>query len=399
VIDGADTFNYSYGDQIETLRFIAQQGPAYGVHVVMTMRGWNSGGMTKFYETFKAIYELKIADPTESKMGSYVAQEVPDVPGRGLIAAGGTGQARRDPAVAGNIKTIPAPCALHVLFAEPIVTAADGQVLEGPALCTYVNGLRPGHVGARAVPALPGSVALDDLVPAPAGGLQLGLREVDESVQLWSPDVDGHLCVLGESSCGKSTTLRTLLFQLQDRIDRAPEGAKPVVVVFDLRQDLLGACPSADRYVYHVGQIAEAVQFVRELLATRNVDETQTQEQLMARRHEGAAWNGPEVFVVIDHYSDLVSGHDDPLANLEKAAERGRQVGVRFIVGRTAEQGVWETSRGVLAGLRKSGAPVLLMSADPGLVNLVGRTRGQKLPAGRGLLICRDDRMMIQVAH
>ena len=52
----------------------------------------------------------------------------------------------------------------------------------------------------------------------------------------------------------------------------------------------------------------------------------------------------------------------------------------------------------MIAGVRSAGAPVLLMSADPSLRNLVYKHPGQKLPPGRGLYITRDEQMMIQVA-
>nr|WP_165965004.1 FtsK/SpoIIIE domain-containing protein [Mycobacterium eburneum] len=402
VVDGADSFCNQFAEHKATLLSLADRGPKYGLHVVLSARSPNSRGMYQFWELINGWYELKFTDSGESKMGRPCAEAVPNLPGRGLISASGQGAARKDAIAATytNLKSIPAEPAWHVLFGEPVIETADtGDVLDGAPACEALNEAYPDARPAKRIPVLPPVVRLDSLPPAEPGALRLGQRESDLSTQLWRPGVDSHLFVMGESKCGRSTTLRTVGHQLSQLAEDADPHRKPVIVVFDLRNSLLGVVPGADRYVYDTSQVDEAVQYVQGLLASRSTDEVLTQEQLLARRQHGVTFEGPEIFVLIDDYSDFTAGYSDPFERWEKAAARGAAIGFHLVIGRVADTAAYMAPRGAVAGVRSSGAPVLLMSADPSLVNIVGKTKGQKLPPGRGLYIARDDRMMIQVAE
>lgn len=408
VIDNADTFAKEYPDRLDTLLSISQTGPGAGVHLVMTVRSWNAPAMYKFMDSTPVRYELRLGEVNNTQMGPDAARAVPNFPGRGLIAASGRGQVRRD-SMGASTESIPPPKAHHILFAAPQMVAA-GVRCDTVRSAEIVNARHRGRGAARPLPVLPDRIEFADL-PAPVGSqaLALGLRESDQLTQVWSPEQDSHLVVLGEPNCGKASALAVLGRQLQHRIQTSTPQTKPVVVVFDLAQDLLGIVPDADRYVYQGQQVPEAVEFVRGLLADRQSDEVLTQEQLLARRHSGGRFTGPEIFVVIAGLTQMVDAYGDPFADLPprtgqpappsllKAAALGAQVGFHVLVSRTAEPAVLQT-RGILPAVRQAGCPVLLMSSDESMINIVGKTRGQKLRPGRGLWLGSDDRMMIQVA-
>ncbi|MGD9622335.1 MAG: type VII secretion protein EccCa [Mycolicibacterium sp.] len=407
VIDGADTFAKEYPDRLDTLLSISQTGPGAGVHLVMTIRSWNAPAVYKFLDSTPARYELRLGEVNNTQMTPEHAKAVPNFPGRGLIAATGRGQVRRD-SVGVSTDSIPPPKAHHILFASPEV-AIHGQALDWAGSAQVVNARHAGHGKARSLPVLPESIAFAELPATTSEGLLLGLRESDESTQVWSPERDSHLCILGEANCGKATALTVLGRQLQRRIETSPTATKPVVVVFDLAQDLTGVIPGADRYVYQSQQVGEAVSFLRGLLADRQTEEVLSQEELLARRGAGGKFTGPPIFVVISGLTQLVDTYSDPFADvapglnapppvsLIKAATRGAEIGFHLLVSRVADAGVLQ-GRGILPAIRQAGAPVLLMSADESLLNVVGKTRGQKLRPGRGLWLAGDDRMMIQVA-
>lgn len=399
VVDGADTLCHAFPHHKDTLLALAEQAPSYGIHVVLSARSWNGAGMHKFWEVITNWTEMKLTDVTDSTMGRACADAVPEFPGRALISASGAGGARKDSiaAVYSSTDSIPPDPAWHVLFGSPMVETGGGELLDTAASCRHINALHAGQAPARRIPVLGNHVGLGSLAARP-GWVRLGLRESDHVPQYWRPTEDSHLVVLGESKCGKSTTLRTIGVQLQELADAAPEGRKPIIVVFDLRQDLLGAIPAADRYVYSMDQVEEAVGYVASLVATRTAGGTLSQSELVARRAKGATFEGPEIFVLIDGYTDFVAGYSDPFDSLQQAAERGSQVGLHVVISRVADQS-YVGARGLLGAMRTASAPVVLMSADPSLINLVGQVRGQKLPAGRGLFVGREDRMMIQAAE
>lgn len=402
VVDGADSFCKEFDVHAETLLSLVERGPKYGVHVLLSANSWSAGRMYKFWDHVTHWYELKLSDSGDSKMGRDAADSVPgDLPGRGLISSSGTQKARKDQISAAytNLKSIPEPAAFHLLFAEPAVVAGGlTEPLRGDAACGAVNGRWSHSQPARRIPVLPGAVGIADLAGPQPGALRLGLRESDLSTQFWDPAADAHLLVLGEKECGKSTALACVGRQLQHRIETSPAAQRPVVVVFDPRSSLLGVIPGAAHYVYAEAQAQAAIEAVNTLLGSRNADEVLTQEQLLKRRQEGHRFDGPEIFVVIDDAAFFAAGYDDPFSAWQKAAARGSDIGFHLVIAREADQAAFGAPRGMIAGVRSAGAPVLLMSADPSLRNLVYKHPGQKLPPGRGLYITRDEQMMIQVA-
>lgn len=405
VIDQADTVCSEFPEHKDNILLpLAKRGPGYGIHLIFTQPAKQSAGMHKFADDFRYLFELKMADSMESQMMRQNAEAVPNFPGRGLIAAEGTGGARKSTAAAmANInESIPPDSAHHILFAAPRI-GVDGGELVGPQACQFVNDMYPGAVPARSIPQLPDRVMLRDLAVGRSGQFRLGLRENDLSTQYWTPEVDGHLVVMGDAQCGKSTTLRTLATQINDYANAAPADRKPIVMVFDLQESLLGAIETNNLapggYVYRPGQVKAAVESLRALVANRASDEVLDQDELLRRRTAAtAAFEGPEIFILIDDYEGFVQGYEDPFDPIKSVIEMGPRSGVRVIASHTKDQGVWQMGRGLLPKARVAGAPVLLMSDKDLTINLVGRVKGMVLPAGRGLYIERDRSMMVQAA-
>lgn len=400
VIDGAEKLFESAPELKEEVLKLCGAGPPYGINVVLTYNSWNSKGMHSFAERIRNIYELKLGEVTDSRMGRSSAEAVPAMPGRGLISASGEGAARRDDIAAayGSQKSIPRDAADHILFGAPAVATAGAPVALTMGGAAAINERFAGFRPAPAIPALPERISFADLETPPAGSLVLGMRESDLRAQLWTPARDGHLFVLGEGEAGKSTTLRVIGMQLDAWKANADPAEKPVIMVFDSRHSLLGTVPTADHYVYDRQQVPEAIKFLGELVGSRSGGEVLDQQALLQRQATGGGgFTGPRIFVLIDNYTDFVDGYADPFELFERAADLGAGIGVHFIVSRLADQNAHGSApRGLMASLGRQ-APVLLMSSDPDMANLVGRRRGQRLPAGRGLYIHRDQQMMVQV--
>ena len=405
VIDQADTVCSEFPEHKDNILLpLAKRGPGYGIHLIFTQPSKQSSAMFKFADDFRHLYELKVADAMESQMMRQNAEAVPNFPGRGLISAEGTGGARRSTAavVANMSESIPPDSAHHILFAAPSISV-DGGELSGVAACEYVNRLHRGAAPARAIPQLPDWVMLDELATGVSGQFSLGLRESDLSTQLWSPAVDAHLVVMGDAQCGKTTVLRTVGRQLDAYASASPADRKPIIMAFDLRRTLLGAIQTANLapngYVYQLSQVKDAVQRLVSMVGDRASDEILDQDELLRRQSAATeAFEGPEIFLLIDDYEGFVQGYDDPFAPLAAVVEMGARSGVRVIASHTKDPGVYQMNRGLLPKARTAGAPILLMSDKDLTPNLVGKVKGMVLPAGRGLYIERRSSMMVQAA-
>lgn len=409
VINGFDRFLSAFNDQHgPAITQIAQNGPDRGVHLLVTLNSWTARHTFQLWDNFKSRYELRIDNFNDSLMGSVLAQTVPQFPGRGLITVSGASRARRGAVhVQGSDAVPPEPITWHVLYSAPGVVTPYGEQIAlngdtGTQVSGVLNDLHPGSRPAERMPELPPQILVSEIVAKhpPASDpskILLGIRETDTNPHYWSPADDPHLAVLGSSESGRSTTLRLIGKQLQRRIETAPEGEKPLVFVFDQAEALVGAVMGAE-YVYLPAQIPGAVERIKQVLAARHSDEELTQAQLLARRSTGRRFDGPEVFVLIDNLTDFINPVDP--FNWGALIEKGKMIGFHLVVSRIADQslvGEW-AGRGMLPVMKRTNAPVLLMSSPPEVINIVGKLRGQVLPPGRGMMVTRSGTTMIQVA-
>jgi len=408
VIDGFDKFLASFAEHQDAIAAIARSGPDFGIHLLVALNSWNARGTFALWDQFKSRYELRLDNPGDSLMGNMPAQTIPQFPGRGMITVSGATRARRGVVqVQGADAVPPEPTTWHTLYGAPeVVTPAGERIRLGTdtaaVVAATINGLYPSSRPAERMPELPAVIGLADIPRPPravAGQLVLGIAETDAGPYLWSPAEDVHLAVMGSTRAGRSTVLRLIGQQLQRRIETAAPGQAPLVFVFDQAEALAGAVMDAAQYVYLPSQITPAVDQIKALLAARDTGEVLTQAELAARRATGArSYAGPEVFVLIDNLTDFVQPVD-PFA-WNDLIEKGKLLGFHVIVSRVADAsliGEWP-GRGMLASMKRSGTPVMLMSSPPELVNLVSNLRGQVLPPGRATMVTRAGRAMIQVA-
>lgn len=409
VINGFDKFFNAFFDQHgQAITQIAQSGPDRGVHLVVTVNTWTARHTYQLWDHFKDRYELRLDEFNNSLMGATLAQTVPQFPGRGMITVSGASRARRGAIQVQGTDTVPPePITWHVLFSEPGVVTARGERVAlgaetGEEVAWFVNALHPGSRKAQQMPELPPRIQVSEIMashpPAKPGQILLGIQETDTEPYYWSPDIDPHLIVLGGGESGRSTVLRLIGGQLQRRIESAPDGEKPLVFVFDQAQATVGAVMGGE-FVYQPSQVPAAVEKIKAVLASRNTDEELTQAELLARRSAGRRFEGPEVFVIVDNLTDFINPLDP--FNWNDLIEKGKMIGFHVIVSRVADTSVvgdWAGGRSMLAIMKRTNTPVLLMSSPPELINVVGKLRGQVLPQGRGMMVTRTGTTMIQTA-
>jgi S-DNA-T family DNA segregation ATPase FtsK/SpoIIIE len=192
-----------------------------------------------------------------------------------------------------------------------------------------------------------------------------------------------HLLILGDTECGKTSTLRTLCREIVRHHD--PQSAR--ILVVDFRRTLLGVVESDHLMGYAMsGASAEShVATAVSLLLGRMPDERVTQRQLRDR----SWWTGPDVYVVVDDF-DLVAGTSgNPLLPLLDVLPHSRDLGLHLIIARRSGGAARAMFDPILARLRDLGCMGLMMSAGPEEGVLLGSVRPSSLPPGRGTLIRR----------
>lgn len=412
MLDGFEGFLADYTEYEQIMNQLARYGNNYGIQLVVTVPHLKAGRFFKFVDYFNQFIELKLGDPIDSEMGRKSAGSVPQIPGRGLVSAVGTGKARKELEIAASAESIPHPVSWHIMVGDSAIAVAATEesgrgaaVLRGAAAVKHLNALNPGAPAPR-IPALPDLVTIDELLTVPDNVtepiIRLGLRENDMGTQCWYPRRDGNLYVLGERGSGRRTTLRTICHELNALYKRAPDDLKPLIYMFDLDEKLLEIIDdeAVARYVSQKSQIAPAVEEILGHMAGRDVpqDENLSQKERAARKRQRQSYEGRPVYMVVEALTNFMEGAVDPFGALAGPIERSRQVGLHVVASRYADNVAMMGGRGFVGGIKASNCPVLLLSSDPSHAQVVGKVRGEPLEKGRGKLIDRVELNMIQVA-
>jgi S-DNA-T family DNA segregation ATPase FtsK/SpoIIIE len=239
---------------------------------------------------------------------------------------------------------------------------------------------------------LPRNLAPNQLPPPSSReGVAIGVEERGlDPVWVRFAGPDPHFLVFGDSQSGKSSLLRGLGRGLIAAY--TPEELQLVVV--DVRRSLIDL--AHDEHVMAYAASPPAAQ--------------QAAEQLRAIASERMApadasplaapqWSGPRYVILFDDY-DLVAGPTGgPLAPLLDVLAVGGDVGMHVVLARRVGGSARGAYEAVFGRLRELGSPGVLLSGDPGEGPLLGGTKAQSQPAGRGLLVRRGDRpVLIQTA-
>ncbi|MER5431702.1 type VII secretion protein EccCa [Streptomyces sp. NPDC002588] len=365
VIDGWSTLRQDFEDLEARVSELAARGLAFGIHVVVSAVRW-SEIRPRLRDLLGTKLELRLGDAMESEVGSRVAREVPEQPGRGLTS-GGRHFLAALPRLDSSSRT------------EDLTAATKSAVAE---IAAFWRG-RP----APPVRLLPAHLPVRQL-PPPEGDLRvcLGLDE-RRLAPVWHDfDTVPNLMVFGDGATGKTNALRLVLNAVTTRY--RPSEAK--IVLADPSRELLAVAPEEYRVGYAVetealaGLAANTVVSMNKRLPGPDV----TPEQL-ARRDW---WSGPRVFVVIDDY-ELFSGggfgSQSPLAPLVPLLAQGRVIGLHLIVARSTSGAMRATSDAAIRRLWELGTPALLFSYPKEEGKFLGEAKPRTLPPGRAQLVTR----------
>lgn len=384
---------------IEQVNLIINQGPSFGVHVVVTADR-ESELRPPVRSGFGSRVELRLAAVEDAKLvRSRFAKEVPVKPGRGMVAVNYV-RLDSDP-----------QAGLHTLVARPALGTTRDYVFESDSVIDAVSRLTSSQAPpVRRLPArfdveqLRELAARDTRQGVGAGGIAWAISELDLSPVYLNFAENAHLMVTGRRECGRTTTLATIMSEIgrlyapgASSAPTPPAGQPSAQVwLVDPRRQLLTTLGPdyVEKFAYNLDGVQAMMGELAAVLAGREPPPGLSAEELLSR----SWWSGPEIFLIVDDIQQLPAGFDSPLHKAAPWVTRAADVGLHVLVTRTF--GGWSSagSDPMLRALAQANAPLLVMDADPDEGFIRGKMKGGPLPRGRGLLMAEDTGVFVQVA-
>jgi type VII secretion protein EccCb len=383
---------------IEQVNVIINQGPSFGVHVVVTADR-ESELRPPVRSGFGSRVELRLAAVEDAKLvRSRFAKDVPVKPGRGMVAVNYV-RLDSDP-----------QAGLHTLVARPALANTPKNVFESDSVVAAVSRLASGQASpVRRLPARFGVEQVRELAARDTrqgvgvGGIAWAISELDLQPVYLNFAENAHLMITGRRECGRTTALATIMSEIGRLYAPGSSSAPPPrgrpsaqVWLVDPRRQLLTALGSdyVEKFAYNLDGVQAMMNELSAALAGREPPPGLSAEELLSR----SWWSGPEIFLIVDDIQQLPPGFDSPLHKAVPWVTRAADVGLHVIITRTF--GGWSSagSDPMLRALHQANAPLLVMDADPDEGFIRGKMKGGPLPRGRGLLMAEDTGVFVQVA-
>ncbi|MEU2158537.1 type VII secretion protein EccCa [Streptomyces sp. NPDC019396] len=366
IIDGWGNFRTDYEGMEPAVVDIAARGLGFGIHVVLTAsRSMEVRANLK--DHLMNRLELRLGDTMDSELDRKAAVNVPTgVPGRGLTQE-----------------------KLHFMAAVPRIDGinSDSDLSEATAAMAQEVARHWTAPGAPQVRLLPRELPAGNL-PAgyaePNRGIAFAIDENNLEPVFVNFERDPFFLVFGDSESGKSNLLRLLIKQLTERYDA--NDCKFFVI--DNRRALMDVTPASHlaEYVPMSNNMDHHVDALHELMQRRTPSADVTSQQLRDR----SWWSGPTVYVVVDDYDLVSTSSGNPLSKLTEQLPFSRDVGVRFIIARSAAGASRATYESFMQRMMELGAQGVLLSGDPQEGDVLGGVRMRPMPAGRGIFVSRQ---------
>jgi type VII secretion protein EccCa/type VII secretion protein EccCb len=384
---------------IEQVNQIINQGPSFGVHVVVTADR-ESELRPPVRSGFGSRIELRLAAVEDAKLvRSRFAKDVPVKPGRGMVAVNYV-RLDSDP-----------QAGLHTLIARPALANTPDKIFESDSVVAAVSRLASGQAPpVRRLPARFGVEQVRELAARDhrqgvgVGGIAWAISELDLAPVYLNFNENAHLMVTGRRECGRTTTLATIMSEIGrlyapgSTTAPTPPAGQPSAQVWliDPRRQLLTVLGTeyVEKFAYNLDGVQALVGELAAVLAGRQPPPGLSAQELLSR----SWWSGPEIFLIVDDVQQLPPGFDSPLHQIAPWVTRAADVGLHVLVTRTF--GGWSSagSDPILRALAQANTPLLVMDADPDEGFIRGKMKGGPLPRGRGLLMAEDTGVFVQVA-
>ncbi|MDO5067989.1 MAG: type VII secretion protein EccCa [Propionibacteriaceae bacterium] len=364
VVDGWGTLKTDFEGYDARIAGLLGRALSFGVHLMVGAGRWLEMRQ-QVADTLGSRVELKLGDIFDSRFDRKVAESVPrDRPGRGQDEGHN-----------------------HVLVALPRI---DGDPLAA-TLAVGVNHALSAIAEAAPSPGpklrlLPTMVSLEEVRELSTKPDQITMGVEENRLGAWSfdPRREGHLVVLGDGRCGKTSFLRGVIRE----VVRLHTPAQAQILVVDYRRSLLGEVPEEylAQYLTNSEQTEEfAGQFLQYLRA-RLPKSGVTTKQLRER----SWWTGAEGWLIIDDYDLVSTSSGNPLQGLQPMLAQAQDIGLHVVIARRMGGVSRVLFEPLLQVMRDLDSTALMMSGNPDEGALFGRVKPMKLPAGRAQVSHRD---------
>ncbi|WP_300265926.1 type VII secretion protein EccCa [Microbacterium sp.] len=370
VVDGWAALRAEFEQHDLTLRELARQGLAYGIHVMITTNRWTDVH-SSLRDQLGTRVELKLGDPIDSVHGMRKAATVPQLPGRGINAEN-----------------------MHVLAGVPRIdgrSTADSVATASRELCEAVAQAWSGPPAPK-VRMLP--TVLDAArLPAPEPGPRIALGHGELDLQpVWHDFVKvPHLSIVGDSASGKTAAMRLIATGVAATF--SPEEAQ--IAVIDPRRTLVESVP--EPYLVGTAFSTSAAEQVIAKLAAQLHERVPSADITPAQLRQRDWWSGPEIFVFVDDYDLLISVTGGPLAPLVELIPQAGDIGLHLIVARAGAGSSRTAMDSVIRRLHESNTPELTFSMPTSEPMTFSLGRGRLLPPGRAELLSRRGGSGLQI--
>ncbi len=376
VIDGWATLKTEFETLEPQIQAIANGGLGFGIHVWIAAAKWSEiRAATK--DTLQSRVELKLGDPFDSEIDRKIQAIIPTArPGRGIMTGG-----------------------MHTLIGLPRIDGVEDATDVSAGQREFINAVNSAWKGPRAaeVRLLPENL---DFSTLPAIGhdadkrIPYAVDELELAPMYLETMSEAHFVAIGGPESGKSNLLRVLLKGVTTRF--TPKEAK--IMIVDYRRSLLGEVESEHLIGYYPSASAATpmLQQTAEAVRARLPGPDVTQQQLRDR----SWWTGAEVFIIVDDYELVATNTGNPMAVFADLINQAGDIGLHIIMTRAfggASRAIFGDP--LISRMKDSVNPALVMSGNKEEGNLYGDVKGSPMPPGRGTLITRQFKGLIQTAH
>ena len=329
-------------DLRDPLTRIASEGPAAGIHLVLTTQRWSAvrAGVRDLVAT---RWELKLTEPMDSLLDRKVQTTLPNRPGMGITPEG-------------KVMLVARTTAEDLAYIAQ-TTAGQPPVPKLKVLPAHVNGLL-----LIDAPSKPSTTP----IPLGVGGPRLQ--------PVWCES--GHVIATGNAGSGKSTFIANAI-----RAIEALPREEARMIILDPRRAHLGRASDDMIAAYGASStsIEDAIKATRQTLTSRLPGADISPSELAQR----SWWDGPELYLVID---DLDLINDAVMRDLADFIPHARDIGLHVICARKLS-GVSRALYGGFLGAVKDIHPdVLVMDGNRDEGNIFGVRPGPLAP-GRATLV------------
>lgn len=324
IIDGWHVLIKEYEDLADKLNFIASEGLAARVHLLVSTVRWTAI-RPAVRDLITTRIELKLGESLDSVVDRKAQQKLPARAGLGLT------EAKEYMLIA-----------LSSVQDQQHVRNVTGSQDPVPALRLLPHAIERAEV----IAALGASLSKNQ-IPLGVGGPRL-------APVTWDLSHSQHMVVVGGQGSGKTTAIRTII---EGITDLGRDNAR--IIMVDYRRSHLGAIAAEmlAGYCANSEQTEETIAALVHTLKERLPGPDITPQELAER----SWWSGPELFLIIEDYDLLPDGI---LHSLHALLPHSRDIGLHVVIARKAGGIGRALFQPFLSAIRDHTPHVMLLDAD-----------------------------------